>query len=57
MWMMSIYIKSPVSQESHPRSSRPERRRPSRGERRRERANRFAAWVMDVQDSFSDTAR
>ena len=55
--MMSICIKTLPDQQSHPRTSRPERRRKSRGERRRERIHQFAAWLMDVQESFSDTAR
>lgn len=55
--MMSITIKFPVVSPSHPRATPLERRRKSRGQRRRERALRVAAWLMDVQDSFSDTAR
>ena len=55
--MMSICIKTLPDQQSHPRASRLERPRKSRNQRKRERASRFAAWLMDVQESFSDTAR
>ncbi|MBI3855845.1 MAG: hypothetical protein HY293_09170 [Planctomycetes bacterium] len=55
--MMSICIKTLPVQTSHSRTPRPERRRKSRGERRRERIHRVAAWLMDMQDAFSDTAR
>jgi len=34
-----------------------DRRPRSRSRRRRERIRRVASWLMDVQDSFSDTAR
>jgi hypothetical protein len=37
--------------------SRADRRPRSRNRRRQARIRRIASWLMDVQDSFSDTAR
>lgn len=52
--MVIIHVKSLPARNLQPRATR---RRKSRNLRRRERASRLAAWFMDLQDSFSDTAR
>jgi hypothetical protein len=51
---MKFTPKTPVGSEAHHRSDRRSR---SRSRRRRARIHRIASWLMDVQDSYSDTAR
>jgi len=50
-------IKTMAAFVSQTREARKDPRRKSKGQRRRERATRFAAWLMDVQDAYSDCIR
>ena len=57
MYVVNHCIKTLAAFVPVSREARKDPRRKSKGQRRRERANRFAAWLMDVQDNFSDCAR
>ena len=57
MYVVNHCIKTMAAFVSQTREARKDPRRKSKGQRRRERATRFAAWLMDVQDAYSDCIR
>lgn len=58
MWILILIAKTLAAQDSQTHAFPNKDRRPrSKNRRRRAKLHRFAAWLMDVQDSYSDTAR
>jgi len=57
MWILILIAKTLAAHDTQTHAFPKERRPRSKNRRRRAKLHRFAAWLMDVQDSYSDTAR